>query len=138
MSDKIKYIGESRRGLSYSEGFYRKYHDRILRGEDIDLDKLAREMQYNRALEDPSTAAFPSFIVSTVFPAYWGKGTTVSDALRDAKFIRPGDHVRVFRCWPDAYIGDDGNLHTGDICPYAIDIGVGKVNSQYEVAGKAA
>lgn len=55
---------------------------------------------------------YPQFLVTTQgYPGYWGRGATVEQAVRNAKYIKPGTPVRVFACVPDAYVDAMGNCY---------------------------
>lgn len=47
-------------------------------------------------------------LVMTTRPGYWGRGSTVAEAIKNAKWINGGDQVRVIRCTPEAYVDELG------------------------------
>lgn len=61
---------------------------------------------------------------------YWGRGWSIQNALRSAKWLTTGDTVQVFLCSKDARCGDiRGGLSQGTMG----DIYVGKINAQRDV-----
>lgn len=49
-------------------------------------------------------------IVMTTAPGYWGKGKTVEEAIKAAKWIAGGDRVRVIKVDEKAFVNEMGEL----------------------------
>jgi hypothetical protein len=56
------------------------------------------------------SAALTHFIVMSMAPGYWGRGDTIRDAIRKAKYLTRGTPVRVIKVDAEAYVDELGML----------------------------
>lgn len=48
---------------------------------------------------------------SDSWPRYWGKGETVAEAIKAARYIQPGTPVVVYRCDSEAWMDEMVTMH---------------------------
>lgn len=125
--------GKTVKGHSYGRNTMHMFEKQVQRGEVVDLDKLAEAMRVSNPQDGNLMDDLDAVIVATKAPGYWGIGKTITEALHNAQFIRPGDSVRVIECGPDAFIDEQGKFHAGESTPYGFFMAEGKVNINYEV-----
>lgn len=49
-------------------------------------------------------------IVMTTSPGYWGKGKSITEAIKNSEWINGGDKVMVLTCGEEAYINEMGQV----------------------------
>ena len=59
-------------------------------------------------------------IMTTSYPGYWGRGETLADAIKAARYIKPGAEVQVFRCVADADVDGMGRVYGVDLSTHQV------------------
>lgn len=91
----------------------------------LDESKRCEEGLPELTLAQPETPKpapeLTHYIVMDTRPGYWGKGKTIADAIKNAKYLREGTRVRIIACDENAKITDMGGLEYDN--RYIIGIG---------------
>jgi len=94
-------------------------------------EALLRQEAYPSHKPDPLT----HYIVMTVSRGYWGKGKTIDEAIKNAKYINSKNIVRVIKCDADATIDEMGGINYYSRCVLGIGT-VRKIAGTYVVRGE--
>lgn len=71
---------------------------------------------------------FTHVLVRTLgFQGYWGKGTNLREAIKNAEWINSQDDVQIIQCDKNTYIDEMGGIVYRKDIGYNV-VGIGKVN----------